>query len=204
MRKKLNLKFIGNILTNSNFEGNRLFNVVDSPKSIIPDIPTLIIGKKNAINMYPDMNILDWEIADETYWTYSKREKRNKYEENVARFQSESVEKFLKKIKYVFLNVLTATSEDKAEFLSLLDREKNTYIHVANDIIYVYDDIKDVVMGVSLRDISYSGKNPKAIWSVIYRNPHNIIINVKELLSPQTKMLLKGSNYVIPYLFSEN
>ena len=73
------MKFIANILTDKPFTNAELYNVVSDKNNLIDGIPTLVIGWEYTKKMFNNANILDWEIDRNTYWTYGKREKRNKY-----------------------------------------------------------------------------------------------------------------------------
>ena len=66
-------------------------------------------------------------------------------------------------------------------------------------MVYVLDN--DIVIGFSLRDIDYLGKDRKKIFSLIYKNKKNVIIDIKDTLSWETKNLLSDCGYVMPYLY---
>lgn len=46
------------------------------------------------------------------------------------------------------------------------------------------------------------GKERKGIFSKIYRNQNNNIIDIKDSLTWDTKNALRNCNYVIPYLYA--
>ena len=70
---------IANILTKNWFNDKTLYNVVDKKCDLIEGIPTLCVGVEMTKKNYPNFNILDMNIDDETKWTYGPREKRNIY-----------------------------------------------------------------------------------------------------------------------------
>lgn len=194
------MKFIANILTEKPINNTELYNVVNCKENLIDNIPTLVIGWEYTKKMFPEANILNWEIDRNTYWTYGKREKRNKYEENMEKFRQLAMLRFIKSVKYKYVNLLISEKEEKDYIISLI-KEKNTYIYIANDIVYLLDKINDLVIGFSLRDIDYLKKDRKKILSKIYNNKENII-DIKNQFSWETKNSLYKYSYVVPYLWS--
>lgn len=152
--------------------------------------------------MYPEANILDWKINDNIFWTYGKREKRNKYEENVEKFKKASINKFIKSVKYQYYNLLTISEEEKKYIISLLCRDCKTYIYINCDMVYIFDDENNIVIGFSLRDIDYINSSRKKMFNIILRNKNNNIIDIKDTLSYDMKISLNECKYVIPYLYS--
>lgn len=196
------LKSIANILTNKPFNDKELFNIVDDKGKLISDIPTLVIGWEFTKSLYPEADILDWEIRPGLYWTFGKREKRNRYEEDIKVFKTQSLKSFLKSVNYHFINVLTAEKEEKNSFFKDIENPKGAYFYIYNNMLYMYKGEGSDIYGISLRDIEYGGGNVKKLFSMIYRNRSNVIIDNKEDFSLETKMALRNYTYVIPYLFS--
>lgn len=196
------MKYIANILTDKNFTDSELYNVVSSKDKLIGDIPTLIIGWGYTKKMYPEANILDWKINDNIFWTYGKREKRNKYEENIDKFKKLSINKFIKSVKYQYYNLLTISEEEKKYIISLLCRDSKTHIYINCDMVYIFDDENNIVIGFSLRDIDYINNGRKKMFNIILRNKNNNIIDIKDTLSYDMKISLNECKYVIPYLYS--
>lgn len=196
------MKFIANILTNKPFSNNELYNVVDDVNKLISDIPTLVIGWEYTKKLYPNASILEWMIDQNTFWTYGKREKRNKYEENIEKFRQLALNRFIKSVKYKFFSLLTSSNAEKESILKVINSEKGSNIYISYDMVYIFSRENNDVIGFSLRDIDYIGKDRKDILSKIYRNKNNTIIDVKEELSWDTKNALRNCGYVIPYLYA--
>ena len=79
------MNYIGRIITKNKLESSTLFDITSSLKKVNDDIPTLIIGWNNAKTIYGDnLDILDKKISKNLYWTFSKREKRNDYENDIT------------------------------------------------------------------------------------------------------------------------
>lgn len=192
------MKFIANILTDKPFVNTELYNVVNDKDKLIDGIPTLVIGWEYTKKMYENANILNWEIDRNTYWTYGKREKRNRYEENLEKFRELALYRFIKSVKYSYFNILISSNEEKEYVWSLIDTN-GTYVYLNNDMVYAFDEQKNKVIGFSLRDIDYLKKDRKKVLSKIYSNTN--LIEVKDNLSWETKNALRNCSYVIPFLW---
>lgn len=197
------MKFIANILTDKPFTNAELYNVVSDKNNLIDGIPTLVIGWEYTKKMFNNASILDWEIDRNTYWTYGKREKRNRYEENLERFRQMSITRFIKSVNYRYSNILIADDDEKKHIFSLLDNDKDVlYAYLNNDMVYLFDNIDNSVIGFSLRDIDYLGKDRKRVLSKIYYNKNVQLIDIKDCLTWETKNALRNCSYVIPYLWA--
>lgn len=196
------MKFIANILTDKPFKDNDLYNVVSDKNNLMDGIPTLVVGWEYTKKLYPEASILNWEVGNNVYWTYGNREKRNKYEENIVKFRQLALTKFIKSVKYKFYSLLTTTDEEKEYILNLIGKDSGSFIYMNYDMVYIFDAENNVVIGFSLRDIDYMGKERKGIFSKIYRNQNNNIIDIKDSLTWDTKNALRNCNYVIPYLYA--
>jgi hypothetical protein len=192
------MKFIANILTDKPFVNTELYNVVNDKDKLIDGIPTLVIGWEYTKKIYENANILNWEIDRNTYWTYGKREKRNRYEENLEKFRELALYRFIKSVKYSYFNILIASNEEKEYVWSLIDTD-GTYVYLNNDMVYAFDEQENKVIGFSLRDIDYLKKDRKKVLSKIYSNTN--LIEVKDNLSWETKNALRNCSYVIPFLW---
>lgn len=196
------MKFIANILTDKQFNNNELYNVVDDKDKLIDGIPTLVIGWGYTKKMYPDASILKWSIDRNVYWTYGKREKRSRYEENIAKFRELAITRFIKSVRYKFYNLLTISDIEKEYIISLFIKDNGSIVYINYDMVYVLDSDENIVIGFSLRDLDYIGKDRKKIFSMIFKNKNNVIVDIKNLLSWETKTSLGTCSYVIPYLYA--
>ena len=197
------MKFIANILTDKPFTNAELYNVVSDKNNLIDGIPTLVIGWEYTKKMFNNASILDWEIDRNTYWTYGKREKRNRYEENLERFRQMSITRFIKSVNYRYSNILIADDDEKKYIFSLLENDKDVlYAYLSNDMVYLFDNIDNSVIGFSLRDIDYLGKDRKRVLSKIYYNKNVQLIDIKDCLTWETKNALRNCSYIIPYLWA--
>lgn len=192
------MKYIANILTNSNITEN-LYNVTNKKSELIKGIPTLVIGWEFCKKNYDTSNIIEHKIDDLTYWTFGKREKRDQYEEFFAWFKDFSYRRFIDSIKYRFINVITEKNNGKDTFYGLFNNEK-PFSYLDSDMIYIVKPNDSVVYGVSLRDFNYIGVDSEKIIKFIYRNSN--IVSAKDKIPLEDKQFFRFNRFIIPFLFS--
>ena len=192
--------YLANILTKEPYEDDMFYNIVDTSEKIVEGIPTLIIGWEEAKELYPEANILDWEINENTYWTFKKRVRRERYEEDSKKFKELVLDRTLSHVKYRFFNVLTATQPQKERLNNFLkdNRPKNAVI--SGDMLYLYNPETATTSGVSLSDISYIGGDKKKVLRLLYSNEATHLAKEKDYISYQSRDLIKNKKYIIPFL----
>ena len=201
------MRKIGNILTNKKLDIENIYNVVDSKEKLIEGIPTIVIGWEFTKENYPDANIIDWKICDGVYWTFGNREKRQVYEDRISKFKDLAIEKFVKSIKYVPFSVLTETKENKREFFDFMENNTSMKkVYVRNDMVYIYVPNKEIVYGISLRDITYIGKDSSRFLSRVHKflNADSVNVEASENITFSTISKFKNCTYIIPCLCYNN
>lgn len=198
------MKHIANILTDEPFEPWELYNIVKLPEELEENIPTLIISWEKTKELYPETSIIEWKITDNVYWTYGKYEKRDRYEENIKKFQDLCVKKVLESITYKFYDVLTNSEARFSAFLNLLKLDNPKTIYVSGDMMYIYIENNPKIIGLSLRDCDYINPSyKKQLFSVVYSSKSIDILKNNENISRETRFKMKGRTYMTPYLFSK-
>lgn len=198
------MRKIANILTKNLFNDKIFYNVVDSKDKLISGIPVLCVGVEMTKKNYPNFNILDMDVGDGIYWTYGPREKRNVYESRLKTFINKSIDKFKSEIHYEYVNVVVdgLTSNDFMTVNDLIfNGGKSIISFLFNGMVYVYDN-KNVVYGISLRELNYIGENVKAFLSNVYSN--TTVITNKDSIPLDVRILFNGYDYLIPCLYSNN
>ena len=193
---------IANILTKNLFNDKTLYNVVDKKCDLIEGIPTLCVGVEMTKKNYPNFNILDMNIDDETKWTYGPREKRNIYESRLSKFIFDSMSKFVKGIKYEYVNIIaegfSSKNFDRVKFL-INNKEVKTTSFISNGVVYIYDKENNIVFGISIREFSYIGADSNSFLHCVYKNTR--LVQGKETLPLDVRILFYDCKYAIPCLF---
>ncbi len=197
------MKYIANILSDTPFFENELYNVVSEYTSLIPGIPTLIIGWEMTKELYPDASIIEWEVEDNVYWTYGKFERRDKYEANIKKFQDFAFKKFIDSIGYVFYDVILSCEEKFQKFINAMKSGVKKTVYVSADMMYVYFEQAKNVFGVSLRDCDYIDESlKKRIFSTIYGNENINYLKNTDNISKEVRFKTRGKAYILPYIYS--
>ena len=197
--------YLANILTDSKafFKGNVLYNVVKTKEELSPNIPTLIVGWDKAKELYPNASILDWKINDLTYWTYGRRVKRDKFEEDVEKFKKLVFDKVSSEVKYDFFSVLTSTNEEKQLVFDYIKDSGEKYVLVKQNMLYIYSKVRNRTIGINLADIDYEGGNRTKLLAKIFSNPNIVVVKEQDYISSDTRELINNKKYIIPYLSSK-
>ena len=197
------MKYVANILTDEPFSDAELYNVVQDRVSLVPDIPTLIVGWEKTKELYPDASIIEWKVDENVYWTYGKYERRDKYEANVKKFNDLALKKFIDSVNYVFYDVILEGEDRFTKFIELLLCNAQKTVYITGDMMYIHIDYTKKVVGVSLRDCDYLGETyKKRIFSAMYNNPSVILLKNNDAISKEVRFKTRGRAYILPYLCS--
>lgn len=197
------MKYIGNILSDEPISLGILFKVVQSMDDASDNVPTLIIGWEKTKELYPSASIIEWNVADNVYWTYGKYERRDKYEENIKKFQEMAFKRFLDTVGYAFYDVIVSDEGRFDDFIEMLKADIGKTVYVSGDMMYVYIDDMLKVLGVSLRDCDYVDKSyRKRIFSTIYGSKSVKFLKNGDDVPKEIRVKAIGRAYILPYLCS--
>lgn len=194
--------YIGRIISNKeNIDTLDFVDVTKNIGSIDNFIPTLIIGKKKAEEIYGKENVkvLDKKITNNVSWTFDKVERRNEYERDLKTFNDSLIKTIKKNIKYEFFNIYIEPISRIKKLISFIKSPKIKYIYIFNNHIYMY--YKNIVYGISLSDIQYLGINKNRILRLLNSNSSNIIVENNDFLSKKMRQIIKEDKILIPYFY---
>ena len=196
------MRYIGNIVTNTKFKGNGLFNVVETVNDIDNGVPTLILGWEYTKKFYPDISIVDWKINDMIFWTFGKREKRDRQEEDIIKFTKMCVEKMLSSVEYKYSNVLILSKDEKEKLFKVISSDSKKTVYLDGDMLYFYPEGDEYVYGILMSDIDYEGANRNALLSKLHKYNGQFLNGIQSGITYEVREVLKGNKYIIPYMYS--
>lgn len=197
------MRYIANILTDEPFNESELYNVVRDKCDLVENVPTLIIGWEKTKELYPDASIIEWEVADNVYWTYGKYERRDKFEALSKKFSDLALKKFIDSVNYVFYDVIKEGPERFERFIELLLSNTGKTIYVTGDMMYINYDGMTKVVGISLRDCDYIDESyKKRIFSALYNNESVKLLKNNDEISKEVRFKTRGMAYMLPYLYT--
>lgn len=159
-------------------------------------VPTLIIGKKRAIDIFGQENVhvIDRTLSENVTWIYAKNERRADFESGLQNFKDSIEKKLNYSVKYYFVNIFIEKLSFLKKVLKWIDSETPKSVYATENHIYVYGG-KDVI-GFSLSDFKYIGIPAEKIIGRIASNPLNVFIKDSEIIESYSSK----NKIIIPYI----
>ena len=194
--------FLGNIISEQPVKQNGLFFITDNLENVNREIPTLIIGWDFSKRVFSGtkLSILNKMIDKNTFWTFTKKEKRIDYEKDLKFFMKNSLISAEKRIIYQYVNVLTDKCEIIKNLIKKLTYGEVCYIYIhRNSFIYIH--YRDTIIGVDLNSIDFLKVDRKKVYKILYRNGNKVFFS-DDFLSKEVKENIGDNNIIIPYLYA--
>lgn len=195
--------YLGNIVSETPIRENKLFNITNSLTNIDREIPTLIIGwdfSKRIFSGGTKLSILDKKIDKNTNWTFTKKEKRVDFEKDMSFFMKDTIKSIETRVKYQYINVLTASYSEIKKIVKKLSSQDVNYIYInKNSFVYAY--LGDVIIGLDLNFIDFLSIDRKKIYRLLYSNKNEVFFN-DDFLSIEVRENIDNNQKIIPYLFA--
>ena len=192
--------FLGNIVSENPLNMSGLYNVTDNLENIVSGIPTLIIGWGFTKLILSDRkpSILEKKIDDNLFWTFTKRERRFDYEQDIKKYISTCLNHIENTIKYKYINILTSKIGEIKKILKLLTKKEISHIYIRNDFCYLLNN--DTIYGIDLNTIDFINIERKKIYKLFYTNNCNVHFN-DEIIPKDVKLNITNKNIKItPYI----
>jgi hypothetical protein len=193
------MQYIGNIITKNKIEISSYFKVSTDIESVDTSIPTLIIGWGEVKRLFPDQNILISEITETISWTFSKREKRYKYENDLSDFVQKNITRINDIINYKFFNYIISTQEKRERFIEYVNKGNNS-IYYNSRFVYIYNPEDSTTIGISLKDLLYIGINVKDFIISLNKNNNNIVCDNLKCIDNESLLFIKNNVKIVAYL----
>lgn len=191
--------FLGRIISNSK-QLDVPFFIEITDKCDNYSIPTLIIGKKRAIELFgaENIHVLDKKIQENVYWTFAKNERRVDFEEDLKNFINLLAKKIDFAVNYYFINIFTEKYTFLKKFINYIYSDELKSVYVTKKHIYIYSGKS--VIGLSRYDLDYIGVDSDKVINKIKSNPKNIVFTENEI-RPDIVKFSKSNNIIVPYLY---
>lgn len=194
---------IGNIVTESpNNPQYYLFNVVDDLSLIDVSLPTLVIGLDNAKKYIKNFSILK-KIYDNNMlqWTFTRRERRKEYNDDLNSFKEYCILKDVKNIKYSYIDIINYPLSRIKKMIKYINSGDVKYCFITknSNFIFIYSKKYNTVWGLSLALCEYIGIAKKKVIEKIRINPYNNIIKDITVISEDIrKKVGNNTHYLLP------
>lgn len=193
--------FFGRIITRSKrIEANELIDVTSDITSIDPSIPTLVVGKQLAVEMFgaDKVKVLNKNIDKNISWTFLKTERRSDFEKDISNFKNDVIRRITKSVKYYYVDVITSSAYKMMRFVRMLADGRSKTVFIRNNNMYIYVD--KWVFGVSLDDIEYIGIDRNKVFSFIKRLRNVRFVYDNKNWSIELKRETFDNAIIVPYI----
>lgn len=197
---------LNNILI-KNIKEKPILNI-KTDKVINPDIPTMIVGWKEAKSYdIENLKIINKTVNDNLFWTYNPTENLQDFNEDISYFIDQLYNDYIRGIKYKFIDPIIDNVKSFNDILTYSFNNKFNTSYYTDDFIYIYNKINKTIFGIDIKYYnSLKFDTPKLINKLIESSNKNII----EEYSLEESTYQKYKNYFnhdfdkkyIPYLIT--
>lgn len=172
---------------------------VDDVLKADPLRPILIVGWEKAKHNELYKSILDKQLSENLFWTFSKTESRSDFEDDLKKFYAICYDKVVTSIRYYYVNLLSISRKKLIELCKIVSDPsvcKNIYIHKS----MVYVPYKGNVLGVSLSVAEFCKVSEDRIRRFILSTKSNVIVDDSNFKVKKIVRNLENKRYAVPYL----
>jgi hypothetical protein len=141
-------------------------NILDSEKKLIPkdfelvsfdnymvsETPTLLVGYEKTKTILDKISILNKKINDNLYWTFSPREKRGIFEQDLKHFIDNVNKGFFNKIEFINIDPLIYKIKTTERLIIRLKEFQGSSAYLYGDKLYFYHNNKIYHLDFTLLD----------------------------------------------------
>ena len=193
------MKILGYIVTTrriNNIEG--FVEQVNDIESADTTKPVLVVGWQNAKEFAGYKNVLDKQLDDNLYWTFSKSESRSDFEEDLKAFYKFVIDSVADKIEYEYLNIFNLPYSRTKKIINYLNSTPLKTIYISDNMLYMLVGGRKIY-GLSLDILEYCNIKKTKIIDKIKENPNNRIYYDNWKDSIKLSKVLGNKKYAIPY-----
>ena len=169
---------------------------VDDISLADPTKPILIVGWQNAKKDPRYTSILDRQIDEHVFWTFSKMESRIDFEEDLKLYYNYIYNNILNNIIYNNINIFKLKYNKIKKLFNII---KNKNIYLSNNLLYIPHEGR--VLGLSISILEYCNIPREKIFKKIKELNGKIIEDNNKLVFKLCKQL-GNKKYAIPYFIS--
>lgn len=194
---------LGKVLTDGKATG--VLNIIErcNDKEVVDEtIPTLIIGKKRAEDIYgkEHIKVLDKNIEGLVFWTYAKNERRDDYACSIKEFNDLILNKIKIDVPYKYVNLFRLTRRNLMTFLRYIRSNNIKVVYVYKNImIYVYTT--NGVYGIDLRECEYLGVSFDKVIDIFKKGYNVTLFSTIDFIDDSLREYINENMYLIPYFY---
>jgi hypothetical protein len=194
---------IGNIISKTPINVDKVFNVVESFDDTIEGIPTLIHGFYIVKEKYgSNVNFVERELGENLFWTFTVDEQRKYHHQDIDKFKDYCFENAVSKVNYVFVDPIQFNKTKMKKVLRKMYSLQNPITYILHDkMVYVFGE--NLIFGIDLKLLKFLGikdtkiKSRLKSMSAVFLDQNEILIEYKNYLER-----LDDQAKYIPFLYS--
>lgn len=188
---------LGYILSENNIKLDNFITINSLPSD--NDLPVLIVGREFSKKLNVKTSILKKKIDSNTFWTYSSKEKKSEYTDDIEFFKNFCITKFLNGIKYYYIDPFSMNMSSMKRMVSKIKELKSGLIYDNKDMGYIL--FNDTIFGLHWKTLEYVGISKEKIFKYLKNNNFNVLPKdeIFNICIDETKKL--NNIKVLPYLY---
>ena len=191
---------IGNIVSSSKINEDN-FKLFDEIESVDNSLPTLIVGWNKTKEIFGDkVSILNKQISDNLYWTFSTTERRVDYDDDIITFKQECYNNFGSELSYVYIDPIHDKPQKIKKILKKI-YSLNESISYFTDKNMLYILGENIVFGVNLEVTEFIGISTNSIITRVVNLRNSVLID-NEIFNKCKEFIKKLDNEykLVPYV----
>jgi len=192
---------VGNIIIDSPFKEDN-FKICEDLSTINPSLPTLIVGWKKTKELFKEeVSILHKKINDNLYWTFSPKERKVEYDNDIVNFKKECYSKLGNNIPYVYIDILHGKFHINKKIIQKIYSLTDSISYISkNNMLYIFGE--NIIFGVDLNICELIGINKEKIIQKIVNIPNSILIG-NEIFNKCKDFIKRTDNRekLVPYIY---
>lgn len=192
---------IANIVSKTNLNVSKDFNVVSSMDEIIHGLPTLIVGFDVVNKHYPEFDITNREVEPNLYWIFKRTERRDDFEIGLRWFRDKVISDLGKEISYVFVDLMQYKKKTLCKIARKFLKTEKKFSVVFNDMVYIYGE--NIIFGVDLKLFRFAELDADKLKNTI-RAKSTVFLGVDDILIEDKNIINELGIQIryLPYLLS--
>lgn len=128
------------------------------------DLPKIIVGREFSKKLNIKTSLLDKKISKNTFWTYTKKEKKSEHLEDIEKFKRFCIDNFLKKITYYYIDPFSLSYTQLKKIILKFKGNKFGLFYFNSNMCYIFFD--NILFGINWESMEYVGisKNKIIEW----------------------------------------
>jgi len=179
------------------FKAIKISQITDSDGfTTYSDVPSLIIGWSNAKKYFPNTSIKNEKIGENLYWTFSDKEKKIDYEENMIKFTDKCVSHIKNRVKYHFINPFHLTYSEAKFIIKTLAKKTKKVGFITENCVFI--SVNNIVFGINIEFFTIINIDREKI--IGWLNKNNIILYNNKDYDIELLTAINNDRYILPYI----